>query len=131
MSEFHQELTYTTEIDFLEQSKRETGGGEGVQILKNETLKNNGQYTYKIYRVDNKIPNLVKAFLNPFFGKVYEFHEEAWNEFPYCKTIITNPGFEGFKVVIESMHISDSGQTPNALGHENDSVEILDIFQYV
>ena len=35
------------------------------------------------------------------------------------------------KVVIESMHISDSGQTPNALGHENDTVEILDIFQYV
>ena len=89
-----------------------------------------GQYTYKVYRVDTKIPSLIRSFVLPIFGEdICEFHEEAWNNYPYCKTVISNPGFEGFKVVIESMHINDQGLTPNALGWEHDEVEILNIFK--
>ena len=80
--------------------------------------------------MDNRIPNLIKAILRPIFGQdVYVFHEEAWNDYPYCKTVISNPGFEGFKVIVESMHINDRGQTPNALGHQSKLVEFLDIFK--
>merc|ERR1711936_781327 len=33
--------------------------------------------------------------------KSLEIHEEAWNAHPYCKTIVTNPGFmkKDFKLV--------------------------------
>ena len=90
-----------------------------------------GQYTYKVYRVDTKIPSLIRNIVMPIFGEdICEFHEEAWNNYPYCKTVISNPSFEGFKVVIESVHIGgDRGLTPNALGWKNDEVEILNIFK--
>ena len=54
---------------FNEQSRRETGGGEGVQIVKNETFSGeplfdgkhaSGQYTYKIYHVENKMPKIMR-----------------------------------------------------------------------
>jgi hypothetical protein len=47
-----------------EASKNETGGGEGVEVLKNEPYSNvpllngkftSGQYTYKIYRLESKV----------------------------------------------------------------------------
>ena len=47
-----------------EASKNETGGGEGVEVLKNEPYDNvpllngkftKGQYTYKIYRLESKV----------------------------------------------------------------------------
>ena len=52
-----------------EQSRRETGGGEGVEILKNEPFTdipflggkyNSGQYTYKIYKVETKLPKFLR-----------------------------------------------------------------------
>ena len=47
-----------------EASKNETGGGEGVEVLKNEPYENvpllngkftSGQYTYKIYHLASKV----------------------------------------------------------------------------
>ena len=47
----------------------------------------------KVYNVENKIPKLLQALSKPFMGGCsYEFHEEAWNSFPYCKTVLTKPG---------------------------------------
>ena len=52
-----------------EASKNETGGGEGVEVLKNEPYDNvpllngkftKGQYTYKIYRLASKVPGWIK-----------------------------------------------------------------------
>ena len=50
--------------------RRETGGGEGVEIIKNEPFVDNfellegkftqGQYTYKIYHVETKVPKVVR-----------------------------------------------------------------------
>ncbi len=97
---------------FMEQSKRETGGGEGVQVLVDEPFKNvalingtlySGQYTHKIYHMESKVPVLARTILRPFIGdEGYEFHEEAWNSYPFCKTVITNPGYmkDNFKVNI-------------------------------
>ena len=41
-----------------------------------------------------------------------EIHEEAWNAYPYCKTVLTNPGYmkENFYITIETYHIGDRGQ---------------------
>lgn len=104
-----------------EASKNETGGGEGIEVLKNEPFDNypllggrysKGQYTYKIYHLASKVP----AFIRLLVPKgALEIHEEAWNAYPYCKTVITNPSYmkENFSIVIESYHIGDRGDQEN------------------
>jgi hypothetical protein len=105
-----------------EASRKETGGGEGVEVLKNEPytdvpLLNGkytaGQYTHKIYHLASKVPSLAKLILPK---GALELHEEAWNAFPYCKTVVTNPAYmkENFFIKIESIHLPDAGTTENA-----------------
>lgn len=100
-----------------EASKNETGGGDGVEVLKNEPYVDhpkfgNGQYTYKIYHLKHKVPGWVRA-LAP--AGALELHEEAWNSFPYCKTVLTNPDYmkEGMTLTISSWHKADRGQLEN------------------
>uniref|UniRef100_A0A8P4K7E7 Phosphatidylinositol transfer protein beta isoform n=1 Tax=Dicentrarchus labrax TaxID=13489 RepID=A0A8P4K7E7_DICLA len=69
-----------------EASKNETGGGEGIEVLKNEPYEKDGekgQYTHKIYHLKSKVPGFVKL-LAPEGALV--FHEKAWNAYPYCRT---------------------------------------------
>ena len=55
-----------------------------------------------------------------------DLHEEAWNAYPYCKTVITNPGYmkDAFKVVIESLHLPDNGKSENVLEKEQKDLDI-------
>lgn len=96
-----------------EVSKNETGGGEGIEVLKNEPFDNfpllgkngfaaidwhflqtcllggkysSGQYTYKIYHLASKVPAMIRLLAPK--GSL-EIHEEAWNAYPYCRTVIT------------------------------------------
>lgn len=78
-----------------EVSKNETGGGEGIEVLKNEPFKDHpllngkyssGQYTYKIYHLASKVPAFIRLLAPK--GSL-EIHEEAWNAYPYCRTVIT------------------------------------------
>lgn len=78
-----------------EMSKNETGGGEGIEVLKNEPFKDHpllngkycsGQYTYKIYHLTSKVPSFIRLLAPK--GSL-EIHEEAWNAYPYCRTVIT------------------------------------------
>ncbi|KAK6636459.1 hypothetical protein RUM43_010120 [Polyplax serrata] len=104
-----------------EASKDNTGGGEGIEVLKNEPFDNHpllggqyskGQYTYKIYHIASKVPAFIRIFLPK--GSL-EVHEEAWNAYPYCRTVITNPLFLGqkFTISIDSMHLKDVGNSEN------------------
>ncbi|XP_031635601.1 phosphatidylinositol transfer protein alpha isoform isoform X1 [Contarinia nasturtii] len=104
-----------------EVSKNETGGGEGIEVLKNEPFKDHpllngkycsGQYTYKIYHLASKVPGYIRLLAPK--GSL-EIHEEAWNAYPYCRTVITNPKFmkKDFMVVIETLHVPDSGESSN------------------
>ncbi len=107
-----------------EASKNETGGGEGIEVLKNEPFEkypllggdySSGQYTYKIYHLARYLPNAdlslhedcqkpksynilftvvlcskVPAFIRLLAPKgSLEIHEEAWNAYPYCRTVIS------------------------------------------
>lgn len=104
-----------------EASKNETGGGEGIEVIKNEPFDNypllgdkynKGQYTYKIYHLQSKVP----AFIRLLAPKgAFEIHEEAWNAYPYCKTVITNPNFmkDNFVIIIETLHFADRGEQEN------------------
>uniref|UniRef100_A0A8C8DXI3 Phosphatidylinositol transfer protein beta isoform n=1 Tax=Oryzias sinensis TaxID=183150 RepID=A0A8C8DXI3_9TELE len=69
-----------------EASKNETGGGEGIEVLKNEPYEKDGekgQYTHKIYHIQSKVPAFVRLFAPE--GSLV-FHEKAWNAYPYCRT---------------------------------------------
>jgi len=104
-----------------EASKNETGGGEGVEVQKNEPYEdvpllggkfNNGQYTYKIYHLASKVPSFVRMIAPK--GSL-EIHEEAWNAYPYCKTVLSNPGYmkENFYIKVESYHLPGRGDLEN------------------
>uniref|UniRef100_A0A1B0G7Y9 Phosphatidylinositol transfer protein N-terminal domain-containing protein n=1 Tax=Glossina morsitans morsitans TaxID=37546 RepID=A0A1B0G7Y9_GLOMM len=116
-----------------EASKNETGGGEGIEVLKNEPFTNHpllggkyssGQYTYKIYHLASKVPAFIRLLAPR--GSL-EIHEEAWNAYPYCKTVITNPGFmkERFLVQIDSLHTADYGDFDNNPGYMRDNFIII------
>ncbi|XP_015925004.2 phosphatidylinositol transfer protein alpha isoform [Parasteatoda tepidariorum] len=105
-----------------EVSKNETGGGEGVEVRKNEPFENfpllggkysSGQYTYKVYHLASRVPGYIRL-LAP--RGALEVHEEAWNAYPYCRTVITNPGYmkDAFFISIETMHCPDRGDQENA-----------------
>ena len=127
-------------------SLEETGGGEGVEVLANEPYTgkplmdgkysevshkeiprldqvpnvgffSQGQYTKKIYHLENKVPSIVK-YIAP-KGSL-QLHEEAWNSHPeYCRTVITNPGYmkDNFLLKIETLCVEgDRGNLDNAHG---------------
>ncbi|ESO97894.1 hypothetical protein LOTGIDRAFT_209091 [Lottia gigantea] len=116
-----------------EASKNETGGGEGIEVMQNEpfdmtglkegdeayqdlsaagkTFKT-GQFTNKTYHLASKVPRFIRI-LAP--KGALEINEKAWNAYPYCRTLISNPEYmkENFYIVIESMHIADNGHSEN------------------
>lgn len=105
-----------------EASKNETGGGEGIEVLKNEPFEGIpfyggkytvGQYTHKIYHLYNKVPTFIRMLAPK--GSL-EIHEKAWNAYPYCKTVISNPDYmkENFEICIETIHCPDTGMQENA-----------------
>lgn len=78
-----------------EASKNETGGGEGIEVVTNKPFTDHpllggkyssGQYTYKIYHLSSKVPSFIRLMAPK--GSL-EIHEEAWNAYPYCRTVIT------------------------------------------
>jgi len=102
-------------------SLNETGGGEGVEVIKNEPYDNvpllggkftKGQYTKKIYHLASKVPTVVKWIAPK--GSL-EILEEAWNAYPYCKTVLTNPGYmkDNFFIKVETYHVPDRGDKEN------------------
>ncbi|XP_028313275.1 phosphatidylinositol transfer protein beta isoform-like [Gouania willdenowi] len=97
-----------------EASKNETGGGEGIEVLKNEPYvkaDEKGQYTHKIYHLKSKVPKFVRAIAPE--GSLV-FHEKAWNAYPYCKTVVTNEYMkDNFEIKIETWHKPDLGTTEN------------------
>ncbi|XP_058473367.1 phosphatidylinositol transfer protein beta isoform isoform X1 [Solea solea] len=97
-----------------EASKNETGGGEGIEVLKNEPYEKDGekgQYTHKVYHLKSKIPSFVKLIAPE--GS-FVFHEKAWNAYPYCRTIVTNEYMkDDFMIKIETWHKPDMGTTDN------------------
>ncbi|XP_075885702.1 phosphatidylinositol transfer protein beta isoform isoform X1 [Nelusetta ayraudi] len=112
-----------------EASKNETGGGEGIEVLKNEPYEKDGekgQYTHKIYHLKSKVPGFVKM-IAPEGALV--FHEKAWNAYPYCRTIVTVRSHihhhavssppqneymkDDFMIKIETWHKPDMGTVEN------------------
>lgn len=96
-------------------SKENTSSDHGVQYICNEPFTNeeygSGQYTYKVYHLGSMVP----SGLIPILPKSsYIGHEKAWNCYPKCTTIYTNPYFKkSFSMIITSQHLNDLGETDN------------------
>ncbi|CAD6197833.1 unnamed protein product [Caenorhabditis auriculariae] len=106
-----------------ELSKNETGGGEGAEFIKQKDFTSttllpgktvSGTYTYKIYHLRSKAPWILQKMLPE---EAFEIHEESWNAYPYCKTVLTNPKYmkENFQQIIETIHLPDNGTSENPL----------------
>ncbi|XP_030649579.1 phosphatidylinositol transfer protein, beta, like isoform X2 [Chanos chanos] len=97
-----------------EASKNNTGGGEGIEVLRNEPYEKDGekgQYTHKIYHIHSKVPTFIQMFAPE--GALV-FHEKAWNAYPYCRTIVTNEYMkDDFFIKIETWHKPDLGTAVN------------------
>jgi len=118
-----------------EESKNNTGGGEGIEVLKNEPFEgkpllggkfNKGQYTYKIYHLASKVPPFLRLLVPK---GAMEVHEEAWNAYPYCRTVISNPGYmkDNFYIMIETMHYGDNGVTDNIHELPSDKLKLREV----
>ncbi|XP_013411966.1 phosphatidylinositol transfer protein alpha isoform-like [Lingula anatina] len=119
VEEYHVGQLYSV----AEASKNETGGGEGIEVVVNEPYQDSsevlydntkigdGQYTHKIYHLASKVPRFIRLLAPQ--GSL-EFHEKAWNAFPYCRTVVTNDYMkENFFIKIESIHLPDRGESHN------------------
>ncbi|XP_069003528.1 phosphatidylinositol transfer protein alpha isoform-like [Embiotoca jacksoni] len=100
-----------------EASKSETGGGEGVEVLENHPYEKEGekgQYTNKIYHLASKVPGIIRMIAPK---GALQVREEAWNAYPYCKTVLTNDYMkESFMIKIETWHKPDMGEQNNVHG---------------
>ncbi|KCV67516.1 hypothetical protein H696_06035 [Fonticula alba] len=99
-----------------EMSKEETSGDAGVEILKNEPYDDpvlgKGQYTQKIYHLGTRVPKYVQV-LAPASSLI--LIEDAWNGFPYTKTVLKNPFLgDRFELTITTIHAADKGHQENA-----------------
>ena len=83
---------------------------DNVPLLNGQFTK--GQYTLKKYFLASKVPKLISA-LAP--SGSLELQEEAWNAYPYCKTVLSNPNYmkENFFIKIETFHYADRGTSEN------------------
>lgn len=114
-----------------EASKAETGGGDGVEVLKNEPFTDHkefgsGQYTYKIYHLEQKVPGWIKAIAPS--GSLH-LHEEAWNAYPFCKTVLTNPDYmkDCFKISITTWHKPGNRDLENVHGLSEKPLQMREI----
>ena len=91
-----------------QESKANTGGGEGVEIITNEPFEDSsivdrrGQYTHKIYHLASKVPKLVRMLAPK--GSL-EIHEKSRNTYPTVRTVLFNPDYmkDGFYIIINTV----------------------------
>jgi len=98
-------------------SKQETGGGAGVEILKNEPYTRttplgdeSGQYTHKIYHLGDRIPKWIAGIMPK---DALKLDEKAWNAYPICGTYLTSPWATSMRVAVETIHKADRAETEN------------------
>ncbi|EUB64358.1 Calpain-7 [Echinococcus granulosus] len=104
------------QLYMIQKKSREesTGRESGVEILKNAPYTDgpggNGQYTFKIYHVENHIPGWLRAVIP---NAALRVEEEAWNAYPYTKTRYRVPFMEKFSLEIETRYLDDAGESEN------------------
>ncbi|KER19070.1 hypothetical protein T265_12025 [Opisthorchis viverrini] len=125
------------QLYMIQKKSREesTGRGSGVEIIKNEPYEDGpggkGQYTFKVYHVGSHLPAWLRSILPPSALRV---EEEAWNAYPYTRTIYKVPFVDKLTLDIETLYFDDAGQQDNVFKLSTDElnsriVDYIDIVQ--
>ncbi|THD27193.1 Membrane-associated phosphatidylinositol transfer protein 1 [Fasciola hepatica] len=124
------------QLFMIQKKSREesTGRESGVEIIKNEPYEEGpggrGQYTYKIYHVGSHLPAWLRNILPPSALRV---EEEAWNAYPYTRTIYRVPFVDKLTLDIETHYFDDGGQQDDVfkLNAEEKAARIVDFIDIV
>ena len=81
-----------------------------MEILENRPYTDgpngSGQYTYKVYHIGRHLPSWFRGIAPK---TALELHEEAWNAYPYTKSILKVPFVENFSLEVETFFVQDGG----------------------
>ncbi|KAH0795579.1 Phosphatidylinositol transfer protein [Histomonas meleagridis] len=97
-----------------QRTREESGGGEGIEILKNEPYSDwngeSGQFTHKVLHFKSRIPAFIRWAIP---DKYLHVHETSHNGYPHFHTEYHIPGQDDwFYMLVESQHIPYSRDTP-------------------
>ncbi|ROI36406.1 Cytoplasmic phosphatidylinositol transfer protein 1 [Anabarilius grahami] len=111
-------------------SREQSGGGEGVEVVRNEPCTDHkhgvGQITEKRIYLNSKLPTWMRKFV----PMAFYITETAWNFYPYTITEYSCSFLPRFNVKIETHFENDNGCSENMFGDDptpKDSVCFLDI----
>uniref|UniRef100_A0A3Q1F7T3 Phosphatidylinositol transfer protein cytoplasmic 1b n=1 Tax=Acanthochromis polyacanthus TaxID=80966 RepID=A0A3Q1F7T3_9TELE len=114
----------------IKHSCEQSGGGEGVEVVRNEPdvhpQHGPGQLTEKRIYLSSKLPSWAKAFAPRFFYVT----EKAWNFYPYTLTGMFISFLPKFSIRIETRFENNNGNNDNVFGDSptpSDSICFLDI----
>ncbi|XP_051576346.1 cytoplasmic phosphatidylinositol transfer protein 1-like [Myxocyprinus asiaticus] len=97
-------------------SSEQSGGGEGVEVVRNEPCTDPtcgaGQITEKRIYLNSKLP----AWMRRFVPMAFYVTETAWNFYPYTITEYTCSFLPKFHIRIETRFENDNGCTENVFG---------------
>ncbi|CAH8556461.1 Membrane-associated phosphatidylinositol transfer protein 2, variant 3 [Schistosoma haematobium] len=124
------------QLYMIQKKSREesTGRGSGVEILKNEPYENGpggkGQYTFKIYHVGSHLPTWLRNILP---SSALRVEEEAWNAYPYTRTIYKVPFVEKLVLDVETYFFDDAGEQDDVfnLSPDERKARIIDFIDIV
>ncbi|VDP83688.1 unnamed protein product [Echinostoma caproni] len=124
------------QLYMIQKKSREesTGRESGVEIIKNEPYEDGpggkGQYTFKIYHVGSHLPAWLRNILPPSALRV---EEEAWNAYPYTRTIYRVPFVDKLTLDIETHYFDDGGHQDDVfkLSEEEKTARIVDFIDIV
>lgn len=100
-----------------------------MEIIKNEPYYDEktgekGQFTIKNYYFTKHLPTWMKGL---FENAYLSAKEEAWNAYPYTKTIYTCALFNKFKVEIDTIYLDDPGIKTNVFNLKEDELKNVQI----
>lgn len=105
----HAQVYMTSRTSLIEAMEAQ---GAGVEILENCPADHPKlgavQYTKKIFHIDKRFPSWLRM-VAPKSGSY--LIEESWNAFPRTITEITFPIFSSFRILVESEHLPDRGDS--------------------
>ncbi|KAL6109376.1 uncharacterized protein ACO6RY_12517 [Pungitius sinensis] len=111
-------------------SCEQSGGGEGVEVVKNESDTHpeygRGQLTEKRIYLNSKLPAWLKAFV----PRVFYVTEKAWNFYPFTITEYSVSYLPKFSIRIETRFENNNGDNNNVFGDtptQAENVSFLDI----
>ncbi|CAI6006355.1 unnamed protein product [Closterium sp. NIES-64] len=112
LDEYHVGHTYMRSRMQMENTK----GREGVEVIASEPFKDDvlgeGHFSHVVHHFQGRAPAWIRA-LAPL--KALRLEEKNWNAYPRSRMELSCPYFTTFKIVVDTYHLADRGDTENAL----------------